>query len=215
MMKQDIDQLYAIIKRHHEENVISGDHIDPQHKSLLPQLRPYQKSAVQWMTHREKIQNVEENAENVLHPLFTKVQSKDGQTLYYNRKGGFLAREFPHASGFPTGGILADEMGLGKTVEVLSCMLCNPRLDVPQPEPLEVINIYKETRKRRRRRSVSPTEFNIYEHEGETLDENTGDLSREPAETNMMQVIYSFDVSCCKGPIRKILAYLKALDMRI
>jgi SNF2 family DNA or RNA helicase len=25
------------------------------------------------------------------------------------------------------GGILADEMGLGKTVEVLSCMLNNPR----------------------------------------------------------------------------------------
>lgn len=27
----------------------------------------------------------------------------------------------------PKGGVLADEMGLGKTVEVLACMLANPR----------------------------------------------------------------------------------------
>lgn len=30
------------------------------------------------------------------------------------------------------GGILADEMGLGKTVEVLSCLLLNPRQNLPQ-----------------------------------------------------------------------------------
>jgi SNF2 family DNA or RNA helicase len=33
----------------------------------------------------------------------------------------------PLAIPSPPGGILADEMGLGKTVEVLSCMLNNPR----------------------------------------------------------------------------------------
>ena len=65
-------------------------------------------------------------------------------------------------------------MGLGKTVEVLSCMLCNPREDIPKPEPLPVINISQETRKRRRRRSPSPTEFQLYEHEDEVLDEKDG-----------------------------------------
>ena len=39
----------------------------------------------------------------------------------------------------PTGGILADEMGLGKTVEVLGCMLHNPRESVHLPEILPVI----------------------------------------------------------------------------
>ncbi len=29
------------------------------------------------------------------------------------------------------GGILADEMGLGKTLEVLGCILMNPRTNVP------------------------------------------------------------------------------------
>ena len=79
----------------------------------------------------------------------------------------------------PTGGILADEMGLGKTVEVLSCMLCNPRVDIPKPEPLEVINISKETRKRRRRRTPSPTEFHLYEHENENTNEKNESFSKK------------------------------------
>ena len=77
----------------------------------------------------------------------------------------------------PTGGILADEMGLGKTVEVLSCMLCNPRTNIPKPEPLKVINISKESRKRRHRRTPSPTEFHLYEHENENLDDKNGSFS--------------------------------------
>lgn len=36
----------------------------------------------------------------------------------------------------PTGGILADEMGLGKTVEVLACIINNPRLGVVSLSPL-------------------------------------------------------------------------------
>ena len=31
------------------------------------------------------------------------------------------------------GGILADEMGLGKTVEILCCILLNPRDDISSP----------------------------------------------------------------------------------
>ena len=57
--------------------------------------------------------------------------------------GGYLVKDLPKSMPMPKGGILADEMGLGKTVEVLSCMLCNPRTDIPKPEPLEVINISK------------------------------------------------------------------------
>lgn len=38
------------------------------------------------------------------------------------------------------GGILADEMGLGKTVEILCCMLLNPRQGLEQPEPLPILD---------------------------------------------------------------------------
>ena len=86
-------------------------------------------------------------------------------------------KDLPKSMPMPKGGILADEMGLGKTVEVLSCMLCNPRTDIPKPEPLEVINISKESRKRRHRRTPSPTEFQLYENENEDLDETDGSFS--------------------------------------
>ena len=180
LVKQDIDSLYNVIKEYHEANPVD-DVIDPQHRSLLPQLRPYQQSAVKWMVQREKPQEPEK-----LHSLYTQVQSQDGQTLYYNRQGGYLRKDFPEGTKPPTGGILADEMGLGKTVEVLSCMLCNPRMDVPKPKPLEIISISKESRKRRRRRSPSPTEFQLYEHENETLDDKSGEFNDEK---QIMQVI--------------------------
>ena len=51
----------------------------------------------------------------------------DGQKLYYNKYAGYITSEKPTAVPLPTGGILADEMGLGKTVEVLACLLANPR----------------------------------------------------------------------------------------
>ena len=88
-----------------------------------------------------------------------------------------MVKDFPKSMPMPKGGILADEMGLGKTVEVLSCMLCNPRTDIPKPEPLEVINIFKESRKRRHRRTPSPTEFHLYENENKDLDETDGSFS--------------------------------------
>ena len=104
---------YNIIKDYHSKNDVP-DSIDPQHKNLLPKLRPYQKNAVKWMVHREKsLQFQDDNLtkfENELHILYTKVITKDGTELFYNRKGGFLVKEFAHARPIPTGGILADEM---------------------------------------------------------------------------------------------------------
>ena len=167
VLKQDIDHLYDVIKNYHSSRDIP-DEIDPQHRSLLPKLRNYQKAAVKWMVHREKTSNLSPENKNQLHSLYTEVIAKDGTVFYYNRKGGFLIKEIPRVIPLPTGGILADEMGLGKTVEVLSCMLCNPKLDLQKPEPLEIININKESRKRRRRRSPSPTEFQLYDKADET-----------------------------------------------
>ena len=48
-------------------------------------------------------------------------------------------RTRPEAMSPLPGGILADEMGLGKTVEVLCCMLLNPREEVDQPKELPVL----------------------------------------------------------------------------
>ena len=100
-----------------------------------------------------------------------------GQNNFLYILGGYLVKDLPKSMPMPKGGILADEMGLGKTVEVLSCMLCNPRTDIPKPEPLEVINISKESRKRRHRRTPSPTEFQLYENENKDLDETDGSFS--------------------------------------
>ena len=45
-----------------------------------------------------------------------------------------LVLEKPHPIAPPPAGILGDEMGLGKTVEVLGCMLHNPRKDIIKPD---------------------------------------------------------------------------------
>ena len=161
-MKHDIDQVYSVIKKHHEDHP-KGQDIDPQHPSLLPLLRPYQKQAVRWMLSRERL-GEESSSDDEIHSLYKEVKTLNGEIIYYNVYGGYLTKDKPLKVGKATGGILADEMGLGKTVEVLSLMLNNPRSEVALPEVLEPIYVEKKVANRRagrRRRTPSPVVFEI------------------------------------------------------
>ncbi|XP_066993133.2 E3 ubiquitin-protein ligase SHPRH [Anabrus simplex] len=129
--KHDIEDLYRVIKSYHEMDDIHCT-AEIQHPSLIPELRPYQLHAVQWMLQRESNPTCETK---ILDPLFVEMSTQCGQTLYYNRYSGCVVLEKPIASPLPTGGILADEMGLGKTVEVLALILANPR-NIPDKEKL-------------------------------------------------------------------------------
>jgi hypothetical protein len=162
-LKPDVEELYGVVKQYHAENIDSVPEIDPQHRSLLPKLRPYQKDAVRWMIQREKVDDNEDN----LHVLYKEIKTLEGDSLYYNQGGCFFTRDRPVAKKSFPGGILADEMGLGKTVEVLSLMLCHSRPEVPLPKPLDPIILEDKTKKKRsrRRRTPSPVEFVLKEEE--------------------------------------------------
>ncbi|XP_059166232.1 E3 ubiquitin-protein ligase SHPRH-like [Physella acuta] len=109
------------------------------HGCLKPTLRQYQKQSVAWMLRQERNYTATKRQINELHPLYCAVTLKDGTALFYNRHGGSLVREKPKAIPHLPGGILADEMGLGKTVEVLCCMLLNPRPNIELPEELPTL----------------------------------------------------------------------------
>lgn len=126
--KPDIEELYTAVQEIHAEKPLPVTD-ELQHESLLPQLREYQKKAVAWMLNQEKR---EDNREGQLHPLFVEFKTLDGKVLYYNKYGGIIVDKKPTVVTMTPGGILADEMGLGKTVEVLSCLLLNPRQNLPQ-----------------------------------------------------------------------------------
>lgn len=96
---------------------------DVQHPYLVPNLRPYQVSAVKWMLYREKNYITEKNE---FHPLFAPIKLESGQTIFVNKESGYVTMEYPFFSTEVRGGILAEEMGLGKTVEFLACILNHP-----------------------------------------------------------------------------------------
>ncbi|CAL4169349.1 unnamed protein product, partial [Meganyctiphanes norvegica] len=183
-LNHDTKILYSTIKEYHRDRVYSD--LDVQHPSLIPKLRPYQKAAVKWMLSQEGLgQDIKESPTS-LHCLYSEIETLCGMKMYYNRYGYFLIKDKPLSVKPSPGGILADEMGLGKTVEVLSCMLCHPRGDLPKPEYLEPIKMKKYQRKR-----AQAMNQDIYtlDHEEESADELEGGYIKDEVKGNGAHVI--------------------------
>lgn len=71
--KQKIEQVYECVKKFHSLETFPDDVPDPQHESLLPNLRPYQVRAVKWMLSKE------------LHPSHYFSDTLDSASCSYGR----------------------------------------------------------------------------------------------------------------------------------
>lgn len=118
-------------------------------KGLVPTLRPYQAAAVQWMLRRERqsglagtewelawvVIHMNQDQESVIIPLPEWTDRENTNVLLVCPFAGWMVGSYEEARSLlsesmiesPKGGILAESMGLGKTVEVLACILANPR----------------------------------------------------------------------------------------
>ncbi|KAG8185906.1 hypothetical protein JTE90_028905 [Oedothorax gibbosus] len=119
-----VEEVYSFILNSYKANIDAGV---VTHPFLIPKLREYQKQAVNWMLHAEKRLDCDLND---LHAFYEEFQTRDGFTLYYHKYRGLFVTERFTKLPMCKGGILADEMGLGKTIEVLACILLNPRKDI-------------------------------------------------------------------------------------
>ncbi|XP_020552343.1 putative SWI/SNF-related matrix-associated actin-dependent regulator of chromatin subfamily A member 3-like 2 isoform X4 [Sesamum indicum] len=92
--------------------------------TLLCELRPYQKQALNWMIQLERGHCVDEAAAT-LHPCWDAYRLADsrGMVIYVNAFSGDATTEFPSMLQMARGGILADSMGLGKTIMTISLLL--------------------------------------------------------------------------------------------
>lgn len=116
-----IKEFFEEIKAHQKDKLnFSGT--DVQHVQLIPELRPYQAKAVQWMIFRECNELHIQEAE-WLPSIIDTFKLKCGNNIYYNKYTTMLSLQLGNFPPFPKGGILADEMGLGKTVVVISLIL--------------------------------------------------------------------------------------------
>ncbi|DBA05124.1 TPA: hypothetical protein N0F65_004974 [Lagenidium giganteum] len=134
----DVHDIYARINVHKQLNQHDPSaFVAPA--GLLPELRSYQKAAVQWMLLRERHKMAstngrEKEGEQDRQPLNATVTFKTSPPVYYD----VLCARFAETAAVINplnirGGILADEMGLGKTVEVITLVLSNPSpLSIPR-----------------------------------------------------------------------------------
>ncbi|GFQ86056.1 e3 ubiquitin-protein ligase SHPRH [Trichonephila clavata] len=116
-----IEKIYECIKNRFDPN----EKVEEiSHSFLIPKLREYQSQAVHWMLKCEARNSCIENKH---HILYSELHLTQESKLYYHNYGGFFVAQKFNSQPLSNGGILADEMGLGKTVEVLACILLNPR----------------------------------------------------------------------------------------
>ena len=183
-LKHDIGILFEAIKSFHRQQFYSSK--DVQHPSLIPQLRPYQAAAVRWMLHKENFDVNPSKTQELkqLHSLYVELKSVDDVLIYYNKYGSFIVKDKPFQNPTCPGGILADEMGLGKTVEVLSCMLCHPRKDVPEQFYQEPIIIEQSFKKRRKKRKSAVNDIFTLKNENEDGEDDKEELKNLNDETS-------------------------------
>lgn len=111
--------------------------------NLNPELRFYQKDALNWMLHRELDSEFNSTEFRPVSCIKDKrINEQQNHIFYFNARTLQLLDWRPEDLKIPTGGILADEMGLGKTVEMLALILSN-RKKIQEQSNIEKIQVKK------------------------------------------------------------------------
>ena len=102
-----------------------------------------------------------------------------------------LVNKKPCSLRVPPAGILGDEMGLGKTVEVLGCMLHNPRENISRPEQLPILadEVKSETKTKKKKAKKDAKKKEKMSKESEKVDIKTP--VEEPDSDTGSTIIYS------------------------
>lgn len=123
--KEDIEWFYGQVKKYHKSEMLPAV-LNFQNNILDLELREYQKKAVNWMLHREKVfssndyQRIKSLVDILRNQIYSSVNLFDskkisngakGSSLYYNPYFGKFAWNLPYPPEITSGGILSDEMG--------------------------------------------------------------------------------------------------------